>query len=159
MSIDAYQELLNQHAIQYFTAEEVFTKGLSNENPKHKGYGLNTDPPECIWLHSIHLLRVLDALREELGGPIYITNCYRAPAYNEAVGGGKCSQHMSFTAADIASPIATPVEIHKTLLRLRNEGFFLGGLGIYNTFVHVDIRGWNADWDNRTTPETKSELK
>jgi hypothetical protein len=29
---------------------------------------------------------------------------------------------------------------------MRREGIFKGGLGKYKTFVHVDVRGKNADW-------------
>ena len=30
--------------------------------------------------------------------------------------------------------------------RLRNERFFRGGIGLYPTFIHVDTRGYNANW-------------
>jgi hypothetical protein len=37
-----------------------------------------------------------------------------------------------------------------TLIAMRDqENFFSGGIGIYNTFVHVDTRGRPADWDQR----------
>jgi uncharacterized protein YcbK (DUF882 family) len=30
--------------------------------------------------------------------------------------------------------------------RLRNERFFRGGIGLYPTFIHVDTRGYDANW-------------
>jgi len=32
------------------------------------------------------------------------------------------------------------------LRQLRNDSMFQGGIGLYANFVHVDTRGWNADW-------------
>jgi len=30
--------------------------------------------------------------------------------------------------------------------KMREEGLFRGGLGLYKTFIHLDTRGRNATW-------------
>ena len=81
------------------------------------------------------------------GAPvIHILSAYRSPAYNHAIGGASKSQHMQFSATDIFSPTVSPLAIWQELVKMRNEGFFKGGLGHYATFTHVDTRGRNDDW-------------
>ena len=49
---------------------------------------------------------------------------------------------------DIVIKGMTPVEVSKTIEELINKGDMLqGGLGIYSSFVHYDIRGIKARWD------------
>lgn len=47
------------------------------------------------------LLDGLERLRTIVGKPIYVTNAYRCPEHNAAVGGVSNSQHVHGTAADI----------------------------------------------------------
>ena len=47
------------------------------------------------------LLDGLERLRTIVGKPIYVTNAYRCPEHNAAVGGVSNSQHVQGTAADI----------------------------------------------------------
>jgi uncharacterized protein YcbK (DUF882 family) len=61
------------------------------------------------------------------------------------------SQHLLGKAADIKSSYFTPSEIAKTTDdMMKNETFKIGGIGIYNTFTHVDIRGTRARWSKTT---------
>jgi hypothetical protein len=56
-------------------------------------------------------------------------------------------QHMQFRAVDfVAQGNSTPLDWANTLRSMRAEGLFLGGIRTYSTFVHVDTRGYNADW-------------
>jgi uncharacterized protein YcbK (DUF882 family) len=89
----------------------------------------------------------LEVLRAELGAPINVISGYRSPAYNERIGGATKSQHMNACAADIKVKGVTPREVHTTILRLIEEGKMEeGGLGLYETFVHFDVRGHRARW-------------
>ena len=51
--------------------------------------------------------------------------------------------------ADFALNEGNPGQWADRLKQLRQQGIFEGGIGIYKTFVHVDVRGTRADWDLR----------
>lgn len=89
------------------------------------------------------LLEKLDALRERIGAPIYISSGYRCPYHNAVVGGVSNSQHVLGNAADI---ICSAVSVEQ----LANEAAAVGFDGIgryyYDGFVHVDVR------DNGNSP-------
>jgi len=95
----------------------------------------------------------LQVLRERSNEPISINSAYRCKSHNHAIGGVKNSQHVLGKAADIVIDNFTPNETADIIENmLRNEflpSFNIGGLGRYNTFTHVDIRGYMARWDNR----------
>lgn len=87
------------------------------------------------------LITKLQQLREKIGKPISVHSGYRTPAYNKKCGGSPKSQHMEGTAADISVVGIVP----KKLAELA-EAIGFDGIGIYPTFVHVDVRGFRARW-------------
>ena len=88
----------------------------------------------------------LQILRDVVGR-LDLTNGYRCKEHNADVGGATNSQHLKGKAADIKSKQFSPSEIATiTDDLMKNESFELGGIGIYNTFTHVDIRGTRARW-------------
>jgi len=95
------------------------------------------------------LAKNLQVLREEIGLPISINSSYRHPEYNKRIGGAKFSQHLTASASDIVVRDMTPKKVAKTILKLIKNGKMKeGGVGLYNGFVHYDIRGTKARWDN-----------
>lgn len=136
---EKFQHRLNKLGIKYFTADEIFFKGASDTKLK-----LNTEPPELLWDNIWETVKIADQARDKHGKPIKIASAYRSPKYNKAIGGEKKSYHMKFNALDLRT--SAPKQLHKILLDMRNKGLFKGGLGLYKTFVHVDTRGYNADW-------------
>ena len=57
---------------------------------------------------------------------------------------------MSACAADIKVKGYEPREVHRIIERLIAEGKMAeGGLGLYETFVHYDVRGRRARWYGR----------
>lgn len=93
----------------------------------------------------------LQVLRDHLGKPIFINSGYRTPKYNKSVGGAAASQHLTASASDIRVTGMTSKEVHATILKLISEGkMHSGGLGLYNSFVHYDIRKTVSRWDLRT---------
>ena len=89
----------------------------------------------------------LQVLRDEVGR-LDLTNAYRCKEHNTDVGGSVNSQHLKGKAADIKSKTLSPNEIASYVNDLmKSEKFKLGGVGIYNTFTHVDIRGTRARWN------------
>jgi len=72
---------------------------------------------------------------------------YRTPAYNRSIKGARRSQHMQAMAADIRISGMTPVEVKAVIVGLIKEGKMMsGGIGLYRTFTHYDVRGRNARW-------------
>jgi len=91
----------------------------------------------------------LQVLRDELKKPIHINSGYRHTAYNKRIGGAKFSQHLTASASDITVRDITPKKLARTILKLIKQGKMNeGGVGLYNGFVHYDIRGTKARWDN-----------
>ncbi|HHU77166.1 MAG TPA: DUF882 domain-containing protein [Firmicutes bacterium] len=87
------------------------------------------------------LLQKLQALRDKVGRPVVILSGYRNPAHNKAVGGSPGSQHLLGRAADI---VVSGYSVQKLAEISREIGFT--GIGIYNSFVHVDVRGKAVTW-------------
>jgi len=97
------------------------------------------------------LMEQLEVLRSEVGAPIRVVSGYRSLAHNNRVRGARSSQHLCGTAADIQIRGFTPEQVRDKIEQLISAGRMLqGGLGIYNTFVHYDIRGHRQRWDERT---------
>ena len=134
-------QYIDSLGFQYFSGKEVL-----NSIWRVRGDVKNTLPPKAKWKNIEQALRVVDQLRGIVGVPITISSSYRSEKYNAACGGAKYSQHKMFKALDIQCKSLLPNVIHNRLTRLRNDGEFEGGLGIYRTFVHIDTRGTNADW-------------
>lgn len=92
-----------------------------------------------------HILAMnFEACRELLGGvPMVILSGYRTPEYNAHVeGSAQHSQHVEGRAVDVHHATLLPRTVWVTLRRAYAEGKLplLGGLGIYRTFVHIDVR-------------------
>lgn len=88
----------------------------------------------------------LQALRDELGKPIFVNSAYRSPEYNKKIGGAKYSQHMYAKAFDISMRNHEPAAFEKAA---RKVGFT--GFGFYenSNFIHIDIgpaREWGKRW-------------
>ena len=106
-----------------------------------------TEVPEDLMDNVRVLAKNLQVLRDHVGKPIVIISGYRTPKYNRRIGGARKSQHMLAKAADIKIRGMSPKEVKATIVKLIKEGKMQpGGIGLYTTFTHYDIRGWNARW-------------
>ena len=96
--------------------------------------------------HSIEqrLIDSLQALRDLIVVPIYVKSGFRCAWWNKRVGGVRNSTHVRGIAADIRCGELTPAE----LARFAEEvpAFANGGIGVYKSWVHVDVRGKRARW-------------
>lgn len=138
----AFDNYIHSQGLHYFTPWEVL-KPTGNSNRGVK----NSPPPRALWPNIVPTLKVVDELRHRLGRPIIITSSYRSPAYNRSLrGAAKNSQHLYFRALDIKAPGLSPRKVWLELRKMRSEGKFKGGIGLYPTFVHVDTRGENVNW-------------
>jgi len=97
----------------------------------------------------VKLANNLQVLREDLKEPMIINSGYRSPSYNKRVGGATASQHLTASASDISQKKETPLQLYKRIEKLIKAGVMHnGGLGLYDTFVHYDVRATPARWNN-----------
>jgi N-acetylmuramoyl-L-alanine amidase len=143
MATESFIEWFATQKFRHFSAVE-FTDYFTSERKGVK----NSPPPKRLWRNIISTLRIADELRASFGKPCRILSSYRSPAYNRVVGGGVMSQHLDFTALDIAVDGIPARRVYERLLQWRKEGKFTGGLGYYPSsgFVHIDTRPRNATW-------------
>ena len=94
------------------------------------------------------LIVLCDRIRRLYGKPIVVNSGYRSPEHNAKVGGVADSLHVKGRAADITTLLKDRDDLprlQEICLKLNSTG----GVGLYDTFVHVDIRGYAARWDVR----------
>lgn len=138
----------------HFSVEEFACKDgtaypvdrVDDEDPQHRTWLVTRLTPLC---------ETLEAIRGGLGGsPLHIDSGYRTLAYDQKLydadraSGGHLvakpqgSQHPKGRAADVRSGSLLPVQLRDLILGLYKGGKLphLGGLGLYPTFVHVDVR-------------------
>ena len=141
--MDTFTDWFNAQKVRHFNARE-FTRYFSAVRKGTK----NSEPPKKLWKNLVPTLRVVDELRASFGKPCTILSSYRSPDYNRTVGGAALSQHLQFNALDIAFDGVSAKRVYDRLLQWRQEGRFVGGLGLYPSsgFVHIDTRGRNATW-------------
>ena len=89
------------------------------------------------------LVMVLQSIRSHFGTAVTINSGYRTPQYNAKVGGVAHSQHCYGTAADITVQGQKPAAVAAYARQLMPDW---GGVGIYDSFTHIDVRKTKADW-------------
>lgn len=136
----AYQEWLRAQDLRFGFGVEI--PALADRT---RGDVQNDTPPAALWERIVPTVRLVEAIREKFG-PTTIHSAYRSPEYNAAVAKSKDSRHSHNDALDFSCENGTPAEWLAELKAMRAAGMFQGGLGLYNTFVHVDTRGVNAEW-------------
>ena len=102
-----------------------------------------TDGSDPIFIDS-DLVSILQKIRSHFGQSVTINSAYRTPTKNKAVGGTTYSQHLYGRAADIKVNGVSPKKVAayaETLLKNK------GGIGIYSTFTHIDMRETKSRWN------------
>jgi len=106
------------------------------------------DMPDDVYANITKVANQLQFLRDSLGKPIKINSGYRCPEHNLKIGGVTNSQHQFGKAADIVIKALPTNIVRQYIDDFISDGEMLqGGLGLYETFVHYDIRGKKARWD------------
>jgi len=106
-----------------------------------------TEMPSELLTNVLELAENLQVLRDFVGVPIKINSSYRSLSHNANIGGSKSSQHLFAKAADIVIESKSPEQVANIIKVLISEGKMKqGGIGVYNTFTHYDIRGHKARW-------------
>lgn len=90
------------------------------------------------------LIDFLEEIRDHFGGkPVNINSGYRCPAHNASVGGASGSRHMEGDATDIWIEGVSPSLVYDYACEIIGG---CGGVGKYDTFTHIDVRGTKARW-------------
>ncbi len=94
----------------------------------------------------IDLILVLESVRKHFDKPVKINSACRCAEHNSAVGGSYGSKHKQGIAADIVVSQTNPMLVYQFLDKhMPNKG----GLGMYDTFTHVDVREKKARWSGK----------
>ncbi|WP_018249710.1 YcbK family protein [Orenia marismortui] len=93
------------------------------------------------------LVEKLQKLRDNVGQPLVINSAYRNADYNQKVGGSPNSQHLFGKAVDIS---LNNLPYDADDMEAIAEGLGFDGIGKYDTFIHLDVRGYKARWDERS---------
>lgn len=101
------------------------------------------DPSDLVKVDE-RLLTLLENIRNYVGKPVRINSGYRSPEYNKTLkNASPRSQHCNGKAADIWVEGVTPKQIADIAECYLGSS---GGIGIYKTFTHVDVRTSCARW-------------
>lgn len=101
-----------------------------------------TDGSDPIFV-AVELVEVLQKIRSHFGKAVKITSAYRTPTKNKAVGGETYSKHLYGMAADIKISGVSPKKVAEYAEKLMPKS---GGIGIYGTFTHIDVRTNKSRW-------------
>ena len=113
-----------------------------NEFNKH-----NFPLTETILRNIQELAKNLQVLRDEVKKPIKITSGYRNAEFNSKIKGATKSRHITGQAADLKIEGYTPKQVAAIIEKLIAAGKMKqGGLGIYSTWIHYDVRLTKARW-------------
>ena len=92
----------------------------------------------------LKLLEVMEKIRNHFNAPVIINSGVRCSTHNKNVGGATKSQHLKGTAADIKVNGVEPKKVAEYAETLMPNH---GGIGIYGTFTHVDVRSVKSRWN------------
>lgn len=94
------------------------------------------------------LVELLEIIRLHYNKPLHINSGYRTVQYNASLkNSSPKSQHILGKAADIWLNDISPKQLYSWLDSSYPNSL---GIGIYDTFVHVDVREGKSRWDYRT---------
>jgi uncharacterized protein YcbK (DUF882 family) len=94
----------------------------------------------------------LEPMRRKFG-PCSVHSGFRTHRYNARIGGASQSYHVypehdgNDQAVDVSFARGNPRQWHAAANSIRNrKRKGRGGLGLYSTFVHIDLRDFAANW-------------
>lgn len=99
----------------------------------------------------IELMGYVQVIRNRFKKPVTINSGYRCQKHNKKVGGAKNSRHTQGMAADIVVKGVKPVEVAKFA-----ETIGVLGIGLYDSFVHIDTRTTKFYWKGHEQKPVKT---
>jgi uncharacterized protein YcbK (DUF882 family) len=141
VDVEQYERFLAGLRLRYFSPREI-----TRYADAVRGGVKNALPAEDLWENLVPTLWTLDQLRHYTKRPIRLTSSFRSKEYNKVCGGARNSYHKQNLAIDFQMDGMSPNAAFNALLRMRKAGCFVGGIGQYATFTHVDTRNSIATW-------------
>lgn len=132
---------MNGLSVKVYSKAKDGTKALS-KNFKVREFACS-DGSDPIFI-APELVEILQKIRTHFGKAVTINSGYRTVTKNKACGGATYSQHLYGTAADITVKGVTPKQVAAYAETLLPKS---GGIGIYSTFTHVDVRATKSRWN------------
>ena len=132
---------MNGASVKIYSKNKNGTKYLS-KNFRVKEFA-SKDGADPVFI-SPELVEVLQKIRTHFCKPVIINSGYRTAKHNKSVGGATYSQHLYGMAADIQVTGVSPKVVAAYAETLLPN---TGGIGIYSTFTHVDVRSVKARWN------------
>lgn len=87
------------------------------------------------------LSEAFETIRSAFGNkPIRVLSAYRTPEHNRKIGGARNSQHIQGRALDLRPPNGYTVKQFYDVIKAIAPDCGIKGIGLYRTFVHIDIR-------------------
>ncbi len=142
VDLHAYARYLSALRLRHITVQQVISS-----HARRKGSIWNNLPAREHWRQMSQTLRVADEISVRLGTSVKsVTSAFRSPSYNARCPGAKPNScHKENVALDLKFHASTWA-VTRAARNIREEGKFRGGVGHYNSFTHVDTRGYNVDW-------------
>lgn len=110
---------------------------------KVKEFHSRKDPCDTVIIDP-RLVNLLENIRRLTGKPVHINSGYRSKAYNRTIkNASPKSQHCEGKAADIWIEGVIPEKVAQYAECCLGAS---GGIGIYHTFTHVDVRNGKSRW-------------
>ncbi len=131
---------MNGAKVKVYSKNKDGAKKLS-ANFKVKEFACS-DVSDPIFI-SPELVELLQKIRDHFGKAVVINSGFRTARHNKSCGGAAYSQHLYGTAADITVKGVKPADVAAYAETLLPDS---GGIGLYATFVHVDVRETKARW-------------
>ncbi|MDU9006881.1 D-Ala-D-Ala carboxypeptidase family metallohydrolase [Sedimentitalea todarodis] len=144
--LEEFSKFFSDNDVKYVKPEEVLVMGSAHHDVGNRCYGLNGPPPKAMWPNIVGVTRAIDELRDRTDADVTIISAFRTPQYNLCIGSATRSVQMTFLGVDVSSSNWSAAQLATFFRSIREEGVFEGGVGEYDTFVHLDARGTRADW-------------
>lgn len=90
------------------------------------------------------LVIILQKIRDHFSKPVTITSAFRTYTHNKKEGGANYSKHLYGTAADFKVSGIKPKDVANFAETLLANS---GGIGIYDSFTHIDVRKEKSRWN------------
>lgn len=127
--------------------------------PARHGFEAEPYPEDWVDDRLIPLCAAIEMVRAKWNRKVTIVSGYRSPEYNSWLvkhrGASPRSKHMEGIAADIQIEGVPSWKVFQAAKKLRADykagrsAVWLGGIGLYPTFVHLDLRERAATWRPR----------
>lgn len=135
---------MNGASVKVFSKAKDGSKKVVSNCPNFLVREFSCNDGSDVVFISPDLVEILQQIRDHFKAPVSINSGYRTPAYNKKVGGATYSQHLYGMAADIVVKGVEPKKVYAYADSLLP---CTGGVGLYKTFVHVDVRKAKSRWD------------